>query len=148
MNKFLCISALVLSLLGGKIFAGSCACGGNIQSMLETLKIETAQKERIKPILEKLKSNIKGSSSQMNALDTKIEEQVNSATMDEPKTRALIDEKSKLIGDMIQAKAVAKNQIFAILNPQQKTEFQNMIKTREDKIATEFKSCHSHADEL
>ncbi len=146
MNKFIYVCAVAFSLLCSNIFA--CGCGEKLQNMLETLKIEATQKEKIQPILEKLRSNMKNSGSQMHALETKIDEQVNSATLDETKTRALVDEKAKLIGDMMQAKAVAKNQIFAILNPQQKTELQSMLKTKEDKIAGEYKSCSAHDDEL
>ena len=149
MNTLIRTFALVFFFLGSNlVLANSCVCGEKIQTMLESLKIETVQKEKIKPILEKLRTNLKESGSQMNALETKIQEQVNSATLDEPKTRTLIDEKAKLIGDMMQAKAVAKNQIFAILNPQQKTELQNMLRTKEDTIATQFKSCPHHGDEL
>lgn len=43
---------------------------------------------------------------------------------------------------MIKAKVTAKNQIYSVLNSQQKTELQNKMKKMEEKMADQFKSCH------
>lgn len=62
--------------------------------------------------------------------------------MDQATVDGLIDKKTKLVGDMMKAKVTAQNQIYSVLNPQQKTELQNKVKKMEDKMAEQFKSCH------
>jgi Spy/CpxP family protein refolding chaperone len=147
MKKTIWILAFILSLFGSQIaLAEGCVCGANLQMMLKSMKIESAQKDKIKPILEQLKTSLKESGSQMEPLHKQIDEQISSSSMDESKMNSLIDQKTKIIGDMIKAKAKARNQIFSILNQQQKAELEKMIKEKEDKIASAFKSCHGHED--
>ena len=146
-KKFLWVVALAFSfVLSQTAFADSNDCGKGLKEMVGSLKLEDAQKEKIKPILEQLKSNMKDNWSQMKDLDTQIEQQANSATMDQATVDGLVDKKSKLIGNMIKAKIMAKNQIFAVLNETQKTELQKMMKKMEEKMEEKFKSCHKQDD--
>lgn len=142
-TKLLGTVALAFSLaMSTTAFAGSWGCGEGLQKMVGSLKIDSAQKEKIKPVLETLKSSIKDNADQMKDLDKQLKEQADSATMDQSAVDSLIDKKSKLIGAMMKAKIVAKNQILAILTPEQKTQLQNMMKKAEEKMMEKFKSCH------
>ncbi|KTD11000.1 16 kD immunogenic protein [Legionella gratiana] len=124
------------------VLANSCGCGKGLKQMVESLKLDDNQKDKIKPILEQLASTIKNDASQMQDLEQQLQQQSESANMDQATVDSLIDKKSKLIGDMIKAKVTAKNQIYAVLNPQQKTELQSKIKNMDKKMADQFKSCH------
>lgn len=142
-KKFLWMIALAFSLvLSQTTFADAWNCGKGLKEMVESLKLDNAQKAKIKPVLDKLKSNLKDNWMPMKDLDAQIEEKTNSATMDEATIDSLVDKKSKLIGNMMKAKIMAKNQIFSILNAAQKIELQQMIKKMEEQIAEQLKSCH------
>jgi Spy/CpxP family protein refolding chaperone len=141
-KKFLWIVTFAFSLVLSQACLADSMCGGGLKQMVESLKLDDAQKAKIKPILEQLKSTVKDSWTQMKDLDTQINQQVSSATMDQTMVNGLVDKKTKLIGDMMKAKLMAKNQILGILNDKQKTEIQTKMKNLEEKIAAKFKSCH------
>lgn len=142
-KKILGTVALAFTLaMSSTVFAHSMECGQGLKQMVESLKLDDSQKQKIKPILESLKSNIKQSADQMQDLRKQIDDQVTSATMDQSSVNDLIDKKAKLIGDMMKAKAMAKNQIYAVLNAQQKTQLQGMMKNAKEKMEEQFKSCH------
>lgn len=124
------------------VLANSCGCGEGLKHMIQSLKLDDSQKAKIKPILDQLASTIKNDASQMKDLEQQLQQQSESANMDQATVDGLIDKKSKLIGDMIKAKVTAKNQIYSVLNPQQKTELQNKMKKVEEKMADQFKNCH------
>lgn len=142
-KKILWIVAFAFSLvLSQTAVADSWGCGEGMKKMVESLKLDDAQKAKIKPILEQLKSTMKDNWTQMSGLDTQIKQQVQSANMDQSTVDGLVDQKTKLIGNMIKAKIMAKNQIANILTADQKTQLQGMMNKLEDKIAAKFKSCH------
>lgn len=141
-KKILGVFALAFSLiLCPTVFAHN-ACGEGMKQMLGSLKLDDAQKEKIKPILESMKSTMQQSGDQMRDLNKQINDQAISPNMDQSAVSALVDKKTKLLGDMIKAKVSAKNQIYAVLNDEQKTQLQGMMKKMEDKMAEKFKSCH------
>ena len=117
-------------------------CGEGLKHMVESLKLDDGQKSKIKPILEQLKSTMKNDAAQMKDLSQQLNQQAESANMDQSAVDSLVDKKTKLIGDMIKAKITAKNQIYAVLTPQQKTDLQNKMKKIKEKMADKFKSCH------
>jgi protein CpxP len=141
-KKFLWIMAFVSSLaLTQMAFADPSICKEKLSKMVQSLDLDDAQKAKIKPILAELKSSLQAAKAQMEGLRDKIAQQVNSAHMDQNIVNSLVDKKTKLIGDMIKAKIIAKNQIFAILNSVQKEKLQNMMRTAEEKIAAAYKKC-------
>lgn len=142
-KKFLWIIAFAFSFVATQtVFADSWECGKGLKEMVASLKLEEAQKEKIKPILEQLKASMKNSEAQMEDLDKQIDQQVDAATVDQAAVNGLVDKKTKIIGDMIKAKITAKNQIAAVLTAPQKSELQNKMKKMEEKIAEKFKNCH------
>ncbi|MBA2653391.1 MAG: Spy/CpxP family protein refolding chaperone [Tatlockia sp.] len=143
LKKLIAVAVLAVSfVLSQTALADSSICRESLQKMVESLKLDDAQKEKIKPILEQLKTTMQGSWSQMKDLRTQIDQQANSATMDQNAVNGLIDQKVKLIGEMMKAKFAAKNQISTILNEQQKTELQDKMKKMEEKMAEKYKDCH------
>jgi Spy/CpxP family protein refolding chaperone len=142
-KKFIWMVALAFSFqLNQAAFAHSSACGEGFKSMIESLKLDDTQKEKIKPIMEQLKTSMKASWTQMKDLESKLKQQVTSANMDQNTVNGLVDQKTKLIGDMIKAKMTAKNQIYNLLNDQQKSQLQAKMKDLEEKMAAKYKECH------
>ena len=147
-KKLLGVVLFAFSLvLSQTTFADSWGCGEGLKSMLAKINLTADQKTKIKPILDKLKSDLKDNASQMKDLDKQIHDQVVSAKMDEDTVNGLVDKKATLIGNMMKAKISAKNQIINILTADQKTKLQGMMDKLEDKIAAKFKSCHEKDDE-
>lgn len=117
-------------------------CGQGLKTMVQSLNLTDDQKEKIKPILDQLKSSVSSAASQMDDLSNQIKQQVNSADMDQSTVDGLVDKKTKLMGDMMKAKITAKHQVMNILTPEQKTKLQNMFKKMENKMAEKYKKCH------
>lgn len=122
-------------------FAKSCICGEGFKKMIGDLKLDSAQKDKIQPILDQMGATMKADGTQMDEITKQLHEQVVSDKMDQATVDGLVDKKTKLIGDMMKAKLSAKSQIFAVLTPQQKTELQTKMDAQEEKIANEYKSC-------
>jgi protein CpxP len=142
-KKIIGIFALAFAfMLSQASFADSSICGEGMKKMVESLNLDDSQKEKINPILDQLKSNLKASWSQMKDLQTKIHEQSISANMDQSAVNNLVDQKTKLIGEMIKNKLAAKNQIYNLLNDEQKKKMQTKIDNLEKKMEEKFKKCH------
>lgn len=142
-KKILGTFALAFALvLTSNAFAHSGMCGDRMKSMLDSMNLDSAQKEKIKPIMETLKSNMKQSAEQMKDLDKQMDEQMVSGQMDQNAMNGLIDKKSKLIGDMMKAKMMAKSQISSVLTAEQKEQWQSMMKKMKAKMEEKFKNCH------
>ncbi len=140
-KKILGTTALVFSLaISPAVFAHD-SCGGGMKKMLESLKLDATQKEKIKPIMDNMKSTMKADVAQMKDLNKQLNEQTLSATMDQSTVDGLLDKKVKLMGDMMKAKVMAKNQIYVVLKPEQKTKLQDDMKKMEAKMEAKFKSC-------
>lgn len=143
-KKLLWIAAIAFSFaLNQSASANSWGCGEGIKKMILSLKLDKDQQEKVKPILEQLKSSIASNEAPMQDVSKQINEQVLSPTMDQSTVDQLVDKKTQLIGNMIKAKLTAKNQIFAILRPEQKTKLQGMMKNLEEKVSAKFKNCHA-----
>lgn len=127
------------------LFADPLGCHGGLKSMLESIKLDDTQKEKIKPILDQLKTDVNAAGTQMNGIEAQINQQDESATMDQSAVDTLIDKKTHLIGDIMKAKSKAKNQVFAILNDQQKKQLQDSFRKLEQQFADEYKRCHDDA---
>lgn len=140
-KKIFGVAVLVFSLfVCPTVFAHS--CGESMKDMLESLKLDDSQKQKVKPILESMKSSMKQNGEQAHDLSKQINDQVIAPNMDQSAVNALIDKKAKIIGDMIKVKVMAKHQIYTVLNDEQKTQLQSMMKKKEDKMAEKYKSCH------
>lgn len=134
-----CAFSLVLS---QSAFSDSWGCGEGLKTMLQSLKLDDAQKAKIKPIMEQQSTAMKDLGAQMDSLDTQIEEQINATTVDQAALDNLLSKKAALIVSMIKAKVMTKVQIYGVLTPKQKSTLRDMMKKLENKIAAKFKSCH------
>lgn len=144
-KKYLLAAVFAVSLVAGQTaMANSHECGEGLSRMVDSLRIDDAQKAKIKPVLEQLKTSIKEQGSQMKDLRTQITQQVQSDTMDQATLDGLIDKKSKILGDMMKAKSNAFHQVFTMLTAEQKTKFQSMFKNMEEKMADQYKSCNEN----
>jgi protein CpxP len=141
-RKLLYIIAVSLSLILSPVaFANKDKCGKGMGEMVDSLRLDDAQKAKAQPILDQLKASMKDSVVQIKEVSGKIHEQMKSGTMDQATMNGLIDQKSKIIGDMMKAKVTAKAQIYGLLNDEQKTKFQDILKKKEEKMAEKFKGC-------
>lgn len=124
------------------VLADDWGCKEGLKSMVMSLKMDESTKTKVMAILDNLRSTKKATASQMESLDKQIHDQVRSDKMDQTAVNDLVDQKAKLIGDMMKAKISAKNQIFMLLNPEQKAELSANMQKLEEKISNKFKSCH------
>lgn len=143
LNKFIAAVVFAFSLvLCQSALAGHARCGEGLKHMVDALQLDQAQKDKVKPILEQLKANMKENGPQMMDLCKQINEQSMSANMDQAAVDGMIDKKVKMMGDMMKAKVSAKNQIFSILNDQQKAKLQAKMKMMQEKMHAKMKQCH------
>ena len=143
MNKrIFWVAALALSLLFGQTaFANSseeksgksCGCGDNMKRLVESLKLDDKQQASLKAIKEQTKESEKANWQQMKDVRLQIDQLVQSDKMDENKLNELINKRAELFAAMIKTKVMAKHQIYTLLNAQQKTQYQQMMKQWEDK---------------
>jgi protein CpxP len=141
-KKILGIATVTAALvLGQTAMAESRCVGGGIKRVVESLNLDKTQKEKIKSILEEMKTGMTERSTQLDTINNEINEQVKSDTTDQSKLDSLVDKKAGLIGDMIKAKLNATRAISLVLTAKQKTELQTRLQRIEDKIASQFKDC-------
>ncbi|MFA5960771.1 MAG: Spy/CpxP family protein refolding chaperone [Tatlockia sp.] len=142
-KKLITVVAFVFSFALGQVaYADNWGCGEKIKTMVESLNLDSGQKDKIKPVMEQLKTSMEGSVTQMKDISGQLKQQMESTTMDQSTVNDLIDKKTKIIGDMMKAKVMAMNQVYNILNPQQKMQLQTKVKQVEEKMEEHFKSCH------
>ncbi|BCA94723.1 hypothetical protein TUM19329_10840 [Legionella antarctica] len=146
-KSLLWIVAVTFSLLLGQAAFASKHCGEGMKRMIENLKIDATQKAKIMPVLDQLKTTMQANWNQIKDLRMQINQQIQSDSMDQGTVDGLIDKKTKLMGDMMRAKVDAKHQIYMILNPQQKTAYQNMVKKWQDKMATKAERCKDEVED-
>lgn len=140
-KKLLAIAALASALFLGKAVFADSVCREGLSKMVQSLHITNDQKTQIQPILTQLQADQKATSAQMDTVESQLNDQLKSDSIDQSKVGDLVDQKVKLIGDTIKNDIKAKTQIFAILTAEQKTKLQGMIKKADDKIAAMFKAC-------
>ena len=142
-KNFLWLVAVVSSLMISQMaVADSSICRESLKQMVQMVNPDAAQKAKIDPILDQLKATLKTHSSQMETLEPQIAEQADAASMDHAKVDNLVEQQTKLIGEVMKARIMAKNQIFLILNSQQKDKLQTMIKNSDEKMVAAFKKCN------
>ncbi len=148
-KKILYMLALSLSLslvITPMAFANQCGSGKGLGMMVDSLRLDDAQKAKIKPILDQLKTSLQDSATQIKDVSDKLHQQVQTGATDQSTVSGLVDQKTKIIGDMIKAKISAKSQIYAVLTDDQKTKFQAMMKNKDEMMAAKWKNCHADDD--
>lgn len=141
-KKLFWIAALSCSLMVSGAYAKSGMCGKRLEAMVHSLKLSDEQKTKIHPIIDQLKSTMKTSAAQMKDLSNQLDQQVQSATMDQSVVDGLVDKKAKVIADSMKAKFAAQGQIFAVLTAEQKTQLHDMMKSQHEQMKAKYKKCH------
>lgn len=141
-KKILGIIAMAcVLLLNQAAFAGS-MCHEGLKNMISNMKLDDAQKAKIQPIMDQMKTTMKDMRPQMENLDKQMRDMLKSDNMDASSMNGLVDQKAKLIGEMMKAKMTAQSQIMAILTPEQKAAMRAKMQAMEEKMAAKWKSCH------
>lgn len=112
----------------------SCGCGHKMDDMMSSLKLDDAQKEKLKALKDQAKENMKANWAQMKEIRSQMDALVDSDTMDEAKVDSLINQKKELLATMMKSKAMMRHQIYTIMSPQQRTQMQNMMKQWKEQI--------------
>jgi hypothetical protein len=94
--------------------------------------------------MEQLKTSMKDKITQMQDVRKKMSEQMKSDTVDQSSMDNIIDQKVKIIGDIMKTKAKAKKEVMDVLNADQKQKIKSMMMKMEDKMAEKYKECHDH----
>ncbi|WP_078767346.1 Spy/CpxP family protein refolding chaperone [Legionella maceachernii] len=145
MNKpILRIIIVAFSLIAGQVFAESqnqqqkpqdqqqtnksCGCKeAKFKQMINSLHLSSDQQAKINAIKEQAKTTMQANHQQIKALRSQLNQLVESDNMDESKLDSLINQKKELMASMIKTKMMAKHQMYAVLNTQQKAQFQQMM---------------------
>lgn len=132
-KKIFALIALSLSLILSQVaFADSCN-GEKMKKMFQSLNLDSAQQEKIKAIKDQLRESQKSNWEQMKTIRSQIHDLIKSDKLDESKLDSLIAQKKELMATMMKTRIMAKNQIYNVLNAQQKTKFEQMMKEWEEK---------------
>ncbi|WED44503.1 Spy/CpxP family protein refolding chaperone [Legionella cardiaca] len=113
--------------------ASGCGCADRMHKMMSSLNLDATQQTKINAIKSQLKETLKSNWDQMKSIRSQIHELVTSDTMDDSKLNSLIDQKKELLAQMMKAKIKAKQQIYSLLNTQQKSQFKQMMQQWEEK---------------
>lgn len=141
-KKFLWIITLVSALTFNQmVLADTSVCREGLSTMVQSLNLDATQKQKIQPILDQFKTAAQTAGSQMDGIESQINQQVNTPNMNQDTVNGLVDQKVKLVGDIMKAKIQAKSQILAILNPQQQAKLQGMLKAADDKMKALWRNC-------
>lgn len=142
-TKILGVLAVSASLMMSQsVLADSSRCTDQLRSMVVgSLKLTDSQREKIKPVLEQLKTSAKDHFTQMRDIRAKIRQQIESDTMDQATVDSLVDQKAKLVTDFTKARISARHEVFTVLTPEQKTKLKTEMQNVEDRLADRASSC-------
>lgn len=150
MNKQItCLSALLMTfLLGQPVFAEPMTQPAGEQmamhqgkdhqdKMLSKLNLSDEQKSKMNAVKTKLRDQYEANKVRMREVQMQIGALVNSDKMDEKTLDDLISQKAQLMSTMMKNVAIARNQIYNMLTPEQKAKVaemrQHMIEKRKQK---------------
>ncbi|KTC67928.1 16 kD immunogenic protein [Legionella birminghamensis] len=103
------------------------------QEMVQTLQLTQDQQDKIKAIKDNAKSTMKDNWQQMKSIREEMKALVMSPTLDQAKLDSLIQQKTNLMASMMKTKITMKNQIYNLLNDQQKQQYQTLMSQWEAK---------------
>lgn len=104
----------------------SCGCQ-HMKDMMKAFDLDKSQQAKIKTIKEDLSQSQQANREQMRSIRTQIHEFITSGSTDEAKLNGLIDQKKELLGQMIKARIMAKQQMYNVLTDKQKTQFKEKL---------------------
>ncbi|KTD17009.1 Spy/CpxP family protein refolding chaperone [Legionella jordanis] len=104
-----------------------CGCGNHMKQMLSALNLDSSQQTKVQAIKSQLMQTLQANREQMKSIRSQIRDLVTSDTLDDAKLNSLVDQKKELIAQMMKAKVTAKQQVYSLLNDQQKAQFKQML---------------------
>lgn len=150
MKKIIMVALVAMSFLAAQLsFADSDMQGNNchfkerMHKMWAELKLDDAQKTKIEAIKQKMKDDMHASWQQMKALRAQMKTLVTSDKLDQSAVDKLASDKAALVSSLTKATITAKNQMYNVLNPTQKQQFQDMMQKWEEKRAAMKKECRA-----
>lgn len=116
-------------------------CRARMHEMLQSLKLDSAQQEKINAIKQQAKSSMQNSWKQMKALRAQMKTMVTSDKIDEAALDKLISEKATLMSSITKTAVLTKNQIYNILTTEQKQQLQSMMQKADSNKMMHLKAC-------
>ena len=132
MKKVIIIASTIIALLSTATFAHSKFRGhhgepfGKIEHILKKLDVTTEQREKIEPIVETTKTELKPIMEQSRETRKAIKELVHGDEIDKAALAELAQQKADLMVQKIELMASAKSQISSVLTPEQLEKFESM----------------------
>ncbi len=141
-NKILGVLAVSASLMMSQSILASTSCGDDLKNIVVgKLKLDEAQKEKIKPVFEQLKTSAQEHFTQMRDLRAKMRQQVESDTLDQATVDSLAEQNAKLVTDFTKARINARHEIYMALTPEQRSKVKTEIQKVEEKMEAKISSC-------
>lgn len=110
-----------------------CNCAMNIGSMVDKLNLTPEQQIKIKAIRMQTRQLIQSKKGELQSIRMQSHALVQSDNMDESKLNALVEQRNAIAGTLMKARIIAKNQIYNLLNPEQKAKFDEMFASQKEK---------------
>jgi len=103
-----------------------CGCQA-MQKMTKELDLTSEQQAKIKAIRTQARDTLQTKRQEMIKLRAEINALIQTDKLDEAKLTALINQKKEIVGSVMKTRITVKNQIYNVLNAQQKAKFSTMM---------------------
>ncbi|WP_207384182.1 Spy/CpxP family protein refolding chaperone [Legionella nagasakiensis] len=110
-----------------------------MQKISQELNLTADQKEKIKAIKEEARKSLQANKEEMISIRTQVKELIKSDKIDEAKLNKLLEQKKEILASKMKTKIMMKNQIYNVLNAQQKAKFSAMMDKWENKWKNKMK---------
>lgn len=110
--------------------SASCGCKKVTSHMAKELQLSDSQITQIEKIKAKSRVKMKSYKQQLEAIRIQLKNFITADNVDDALLDKLINQKTTLMTTMTKSKIMTKNQIYKILNPQQKMQFKEMIHSK------------------
>lgn len=117
-------------------------CQKRMDFMAKTLQLDSTQQAKIKEIHDGAKAQMQANWQQMKGLRDQMKQLVASDKLDQDKLNTLVEQKTALMGTMMKARATMMNQVYNVLNDQQKKQFHEAMNKWDAQKKEWHKSCH------
>lgn len=147
MNKSLFAAfVMAMSLLMGQFaFAGGCMFNHDMKGVLSSLKLDDKQRMNIEKMVDQTKMSLQGQWVTLHNLDQKISDMVVSSNVDTTKLNSLVDERSKLMSQVMRARVDMKHQVFMMLSPEQQKMFKDIMQQKHEAFMKKVEACKKNA---
>jgi len=121
--------------------APSTLCQKRMDFMNKTLQLSSDQQAKIKAIHDSGKAAMKANWQQLKGLKDQMKQLVASDKLDQGQLDTLVQQKTALMGTMMKARVTLQNQVYNVLNDQQKKQFHDAMAKWEAQKKEWHKGC-------